>query len=89
MSPSDRPAIVIPFRIATHAVEDNRGRVRHGRGVLDADVGLDTRNSRVVPAAVPFYDGELCVSRFASIPVHETGQIVPARVFIVDAQSRS
>jgi hypothetical protein len=42
---------------ATGAVEDERGRVRHGRGVLDVGVRLRAGVVLVVPAAVRKHDG--------------------------------
>ena len=80
-------ARAIPLHIATDAVDDERGRVRYGRGILDADARRVEGIERVVPAAVPLFDCELCVYRIGPILDHEVNQIQLARVIIVDAQN--
>ena len=57
---NDWPSVAIPLRIATDAVEDKRSWVCHGCSVLYAHVRVATGIVRVVPAAVPLDDGELC-----------------------------
>ena len=64
------------------AVEDERGRVRHGPCILEADVHIRAGIARVVPATVHLYDGKGCACRVGVEVDREPSQIPLARELI-------
>lgn len=78
--------LLVPVQVPASADEDERGRVRHGRGVLDVGIRL-ARVVRDVHAAIHLLDGEGCVS-CAGKAGYELSQVLLARKFAVEAYNR-
>ncbi len=77
--PGDVP-VVCAKRPFAGAVEDERGRIRHGPSVLGVEVRLCVGVARVVPPTVDLYDGEGRVRRVGAVFEHERRQVRGARI---------